>query len=112
LSDPQPAGGTYDVTGAEALTLAQTAERLAAIAGRQLRYEEETLEEGRVWRSQLDAAAWEVDAWLGSYEAIAAGELARVSDTVERFTGSAPMSLEQFFSQTPRALERLKSRIK
>ena len=111
LTDPQPASATYDVTGAEALTLAQTAQRLSAMAGRELRYEEETVEEGREWRSQLDAAAWEVDVWLGSYEAIAAGELDTVSDTVQRFTGSAPMSLEQFFSQTSRALERLKSRI-
>ena len=46
----------------------------------------ETLEEGWRWRSQLGAPDWEVDTWLGSYVAIAKGDLEPVSDAVMRIT--------------------------
>ena len=78
---------------------------MSALTGRKLRYEDETLEEGRAWRSQSGAQAWEVAVWLGSYEAIAAGELAPVSDTVERFTGRPAQSLEAYFGAHPALLE-------
>jgi uncharacterized protein YbjT (DUF2867 family) len=79
---------TYDVTGPEALSLAETADRLSALVGPPLSYQPETREQALAWRRGLGAPEWEVDAWVSSYEAIAAGELASVSDTVLRLTGS------------------------
>jgi NAD(P)H dehydrogenase (quinone) len=102
----------YDVTGPEALSLSETADRLSALVGRRLSYEPETREEGLAWRSTLGAPDWEVDAWVSSYEAIAAGELAPVSDTVPRITGSPATSLEQFFTREPKAIEMLAKRLK
>lgn len=101
LRDPSGASGTYDVTGPEALTLIEVAGRLSGLTGRSLRYEPETVEEGRAWRETLDAPAWEVDTWLGSYEAIAAGELAHVSDTVAHFTHTAPRRLDEYAAEHP-----------
>ena len=100
--DPRiPFQGAYDVTGPEILTLQETARQISLLVGRELRYEEESVEEGRKWRNTLGAPAWEVDTWLGSYEAIAAGELDTVSDTVAQITGEQPLSLLKYFRRTP-----------
>jgi uncharacterized protein YbjT (DUF2867 family) len=108
LSNPPDSSAVYDVTGPEALTLAEAAKRLSALVGRELRYENESVEESRKWRSKFDAPAWEVETWLGSYLAIAAGELAAVSDTVLRFTGRQPLSLESYFADRPYLLANLR----
>jgi hypothetical protein len=49
-----------------------------------------------------------VETWLGSYQAIAAGELADTSDTVERFTGRPPAPLDDYFSEYPALLDPLR----
>ncbi|HEY8555287.1 MAG TPA: SDR family oxidoreductase [Burkholderiales bacterium] len=108
LDGPPGNGAVYDITGPEALTLGATAERLSQLAGRELRYVNETLEEARSWRSRLGAPAWEVDVWIGTYLAIEAGELAPVSDAVERLTGRPPYTLERYYSERPRLLDRLR----
>jgi NAD(P)H dehydrogenase (quinone) len=108
LLHPPATSQALDVTGPEAITLAAAAQRLTALVGRPLRYEAETAEAGRVWRSQLGAPAWEVDTWLGSYEAIAAGELSAVSPVVQQVTGEAPRPLEAYFAQRPHLLDALR----
>jgi NAD(P)H dehydrogenase (quinone) len=100
--------GTYDVTGPETLTLQETARQISLLVGRELRYQDESVEEGRKWRNALGAPAWEVDTWLGSYEAIAAGELDTVSDTVLQFTGHPPLGLSQYFEKHPELLNKLR----
>jgi uncharacterized protein YbjT (DUF2867 family) len=99
LSSANPLTGTPDITGPEALTLEEAACRLSAITGRNLRFEDESLEEGRKWRSVTGAKDWQVETWVGSYLAIAAGELAPVSDTVERIIGRPPLMLEDYFGR-------------
>lgn len=106
LEGPAGSGAAHDVTGPEALTLTETAKRLTALAGRELRYVDETLDEARAWRSQLGAPAWEVDVWLGTYLAIKAGELAKTSDTVLRLTGRKPYDLETYFAEHAQLLGR------
>jgi uncharacterized protein YbjT (DUF2867 family) len=108
LRRPPPPGEALDVTGPEALTLGEVAQRLSPLVGRTLRYVEETPEEGRAWRGRLGAPAWEVDTWVGSYEAFAAGELEATSDTVERFSARPPLSLEAYFAQQPELLDGLR----
>lgn len=108
LANPGAHAGTYDVTGPDAFSLADTADRLSSLLGRPLRYERESVEEGRAWRRQLDVPEWEVETWLGSYQAIAAGELADTSDTVERFTGQPPARLADYFEERPELLDPLR----
>ena len=80
-------GATYSLTGPEALTLHEIAALLGA------RYEPETIEEAYASRAKYGAPDWQVDAWVSTYTAIAAGELAGVTDDVARLTGHPPVTL-------------------
>jgi len=90
------AGVTYELTGPEALTMAEVAARASAVLGRPLRFEDETVEEAYASRraSYPDAEDWQLDAWVSTYTAIRDGQVARVTDDVRRVTGQAPRSLE------------------
>ena len=83
----------YDLTGPEAFTLAEASEVMTRVLGRPFGYQEETVEEAYASRASYGAASWQVDAWVSTYTAIASGELAPVSDDLERLTGRPPMSL-------------------
>ena len=72
---------------------------LTAHGERPVTYHEETLEEAYASRRQWPAPEWEYDAWVSTYTAIAAGEVAPVTDDVERLTGRAPMSLEEYLTR-------------
>lgn len=89
-------GRTYDVTGPEAITLAQAAERIGRVTGRPVRYQPETVEEAYASRASYGAPDFEVAGWVTSYLAIAAGELSTVSDTVQRVAGHPPIGLDEY----------------
>lgn len=61
----------------------------------------ETLEEARASRAPSGAPDWEIEGWVTSYAAIAAGELERLSGDVERLTGRRPISLAEFLRDNP-----------
>jgi NAD(P)H dehydrogenase (quinone) len=106
LADPP--GGTHDVTGPEALSLADVARRFSTLTGRQLRYQPESTKSTRDRLSKLEPASWHVDLSVGWFEAIAAGELERTADSVFRFTGKEAMSLEEYFALFPDLLQPLR----
>lgn len=87
--------GPLDVTGPELLDLHQVAEILSQVRGEPVRYVAETVEEAYASRARYGAPEWQVEAWVSTYEAIARGELAVVSDVVERLTGHPPRSLRE-----------------
>jgi NAD(P)H dehydrogenase (quinone) len=89
------AGATYAMTGPEALTLAEIATVVGRGTGRDVRYHPETVEEAYASRASYGAPDWQVDAWVSTYTAIAAGEMAAVSDDIERVTGHPATSLEE-----------------
>ena len=103
----QQPGGIYDVTGPEALSVAEIARRLSTLVGRQLRYEDEPADAARERLGRLESLAWRVDLSVGWFEAIGAGELERTSDTILRFTGTAPLTLEGYFRAFPELLRAL-----
>jgi len=84
---------TYDLTGPEALTLAEAAATLSQVLGREYSFHDESLEEAYASRASYGAPDWQVDAWVSTYTAIASGELSRVTGDVERVTGRGPLSL-------------------
>jgi NAD(P)H dehydrogenase (quinone) len=94
------ANTSYELTGPEALTMAEVAVRAGAVVGRDLRYEEETLEEAYASRRAAypDAADFELDAWVSTYTAIADGSVATVTDDVEKVTGHPARTVEQALS--------------
>lgn len=90
------ADATYSLTGPEALTMAELAARAGAVLGRDLRYEQETVEEAyAARRAAYGAEDWQLDAWVSTYTAIADGSCAEVTDDVARLTGHPARTLEQ-----------------
>jgi NAD(P)H dehydrogenase (quinone) len=94
-------GRGYDMTGPEALTLAEVAEQLSRVAGRPITYQEETLEEAYASRASYGAPDWEVDGWVSTYTAIANGDLERVSGDLEALAGHPPIRLAGFLRDHP-----------
>jgi NAD(P)H dehydrogenase (quinone) len=96
LLDPEAhAGTTYTLTGPESLTLSEAAERLTAVRGRRFGFHNETLDEAYASRAGYHAPDWQVEAWVTTYTAIAAGQLDVVTDDVERLTGRRATSLAE-----------------
>jgi NAD(P)H dehydrogenase (quinone) len=94
LTDPAAhAGHTYDLTGPEALTLHEIAALLSVT------YQPETVPEAYRSRSSSGAPGWLVDAWVSTYTAIAAGDLAAVSDAVPRLTGRPATSVAELLKR-------------
>jgi NAD(P)H dehydrogenase (quinone) len=102
-------GRSYDLTGPEAPTMAEVAQRLSELAGRTITYHPETLEEAYASRASYGAPDWEVDGWVTTYVAIANGELEAVGGDVAAVAGHPPMGLDDFLRRNPDSLRRLSS---
>jgi NAD(P)H dehydrogenase (quinone) len=115
-------GCTYDVTGPEALTLAETAELLSAVTGRKITYQAQTPHETRVLRNASRLDEWEanrqamtghgitdyeLEVWISHYMQMATGEAAIVSDTVPRLTGHKAISLSEYLDKYPESYRHL-----
>lgn len=102
LRDPKPhAGTTYSLTGPEALTLNEIAAILAEATGREVTYHPETVDEAYASRAHYGAPDWQVDAWVSTYTAIAAGELAAVTGDIPALTGHAATTVADLLRQRP-----------
>jgi uncharacterized protein YbjT (DUF2867 family) len=86
-------GETYDLTGPEAFTLAEAAETISRLTGRDTCFHHETVEEAYASRAGYGAPDWQVEAWVSTYTSIAAGDLEAISDDIHQLTGSDPGTL-------------------
>ncbi|MDD1476286.1 SDR family oxidoreductase [Arthrobacter sp. H16F315] len=101
LRDPsQHISRTYDLTGPEDLSLASAAALLTAGTGRTITFHNESLDEAYASRASYGAPAWQVDAWVSTYTAIATGELAGPTSAVHELTGREPLGLAQFLAES------------
>jgi NAD(P)H dehydrogenase (quinone) len=115
-------GRVYDVTGPEALTMAETAERLSAAVKREIVYQPQTPQEARATRttSRLEKFEaerrmltghglddYEVDVFVTHFLQIAAGDLAEVRDTVPELTGHPAQSLAEYLQLYPESYRHL-----
>jgi uncharacterized protein YbjT (DUF2867 family) len=89
-------GVTYTLTGPETHTLAEIADLVTTLTGQRVTFENETLEQAYASRAVYGAPAWEVEGWVTTYTAIAAGEWDIVTDDVRRVAGHDPVSAQQF----------------
>jgi NAD(P)H dehydrogenase (quinone) len=96
-------GQAYDLTGPEALTLAEAAAALGKVAGRDVRYVPETEAEAYASRARYGAPDYEVEGWVSSYQAIAQGELDLVTEAVPVLTGRPAQSMASFLDAHPEA---------
>jgi NAD(P)H dehydrogenase (quinone) len=88
------AGQTLDVTGPDAPTLQEAADRVGAVLGAPFRYvrEDEPAPGGPEWKEGIR---------LRGSRAILLGELANVGDGVQRLTGREPRSIEDYALANP-----------
>jgi NAD(P)H dehydrogenase (quinone) len=101
LRDPAlHVGRTYDLTGPEDISLATAASLLTSGTGRTITFHPETVEEAYASRASYGAPPWQVDAWVSTYTAIAAGELAGPTSAVHELTGREPLGLAQFLAES------------
>jgi NAD(P)H dehydrogenase (quinone) len=115
-------GHTYDVTGPEALTLAETAELLSSVTGCKISYQPQTPHEARTLLNSSRLDKWveerraltgkgiheyELEVWISHYLQIATGEAAIVSDTVPRLTGHQAQSLADYLDEHPESYQHI-----
>jgi NAD(P)H dehydrogenase (quinone) len=120
------AGRSYDVTGPQALSMGETAERLSEAVGRKITYQAQTPQEARATRSTsrleifeaerkvltgrgLDE--YEVEVFVTHFLQIAVGDLARVSNTVPELTGHPAQSLAEYLQQHPESCLHLRRKV-
>jgi NAD(P)H dehydrogenase (quinone) len=106
LLDPERQG-PFEVSGGEAFSLAEAAERLGGAVGRQVTYVDETMEEAWASRRPSGEPDWVIEGWITTYVAIADGELAEPTSTVTDLTGHEPQRLEEFIERHPESYEHL-----
>ncbi len=96
LRDPSThEGAAYHLTGPEALSFAEAAERMSAVLGRPFRFADESVEEAYASRRRLTDEQWQLDAWVSTYLAARSGGLAQVSTAVPTLTGHPARTIEE-----------------
>jgi NAD(P)H dehydrogenase (quinone) len=94
-------GATLDVTGPAALTLDEAAAVLTEVTGLPAEYRRQTVEEAWATRRPSGHPDWEVEGWVTSYLAIAAGEMAPVTDVVPSLTGRPARTVAEHLRAHP-----------
>ena len=112
----------YDVTGPEALTMAETAASLSSVTGREITYRAQNSREARTEHTTtgmdkfeaerraltgMGLDEYEVEVWVTHYLQIAAGELAAVSNIVPELTGHRAQSLTEYLQYHPESCRHL-----
>jgi uncharacterized protein YbjT (DUF2867 family) len=95
---------TYHLTGPDLMTVADVAAVITKATGRHATYRDETESEAFESRASYGAPDWQVRAWVSTYQAIAAGELAPVTGDVESVIGRPPVSLADLLAEFPHPL--------
>jgi uncharacterized protein YbjT (DUF2867 family) len=94
-------GQALEVTGPEALSMTEAAAVLTEVTGRPAVYREQTVEEAWATRRPSGHPDWEIEGWVTSYLAIAAGELSTVSDVVPELTGHRARTVAEHLRDHP-----------
>jgi uncharacterized protein YbjT (DUF2867 family) len=94
-------GRTLDVTGPAALSLDEAVAVLAEVTGLPAEYRRETVEEAWASRRPSGHPDWEIEGWVTSYLAIAAGEMAPVTDVVGELTGHPARTVAEHLRAHP-----------
>ncbi|HEY0401612.1 MAG TPA: SDR family NAD(P)-dependent oxidoreductase, partial [Blastococcus sp.] len=94
-------GQALDVTGPEALTMADAARVLTEVTAVPTEYRPQTVEEAWATRRPSGHPDWEIEGWVTSYLAIAAGELATVTDVVPSLTGHPALTVAEHLRRHP-----------
>jgi NAD(P)H dehydrogenase (quinone) len=94
-------GQALEVTGPEALSMDDAARVLTEVTGIPTEYRPQTVEEAWATRRPSGHPDWEIEGWVTSYLAIAAGELSAVTDVVPTVTGHPARTVAQHLRSHP-----------
>ena len=96
LTEDGHEGQRYIITGPEALSHAEIAERFSQALGRNIVYADVPEDAAREWMLAAGIPAWTVEKVLDLYRYYRSGAAAEVTDIVERVGHKAPIAFEQF----------------
>jgi len=99
LTTSAHAGKAYALTGPEALSYPDVAERLSRVLGRTVVYQDVPLETMRQRLLASGMPVWHVDVQVDFSTALSAGHAAIVTNTVEAVTGTPARTFEQFIRE-------------
>ena len=89
-------GKSYSLTGGEALTNGQVADKISRVAGRKISYVDLPPAEFKKAILTAGMPEWSADALLDLQRLYREGKASAVSDDVERLTGRKPIIFDQF----------------
>jgi len=89
-------GKAYDLTGPEALTMAEVAKAIGEASGRDVHYVDVPEEAAKKAMLDMQMPAWMVDAMMELHGICKAGYAGGISPLVEKLTGQKPRSFAQF----------------
>jgi uncharacterized protein YbjT (DUF2867 family) len=96
LTEPGHEWQRYTITGPEALSHAEIAERFSQVLGRTIRFVDVPEEAARQWMLGVGMEAWRVDKVLDLYRYYKSGAAAEVTSNVECVGRKAPIAFQQF----------------
>ena len=96
LLDDGHEGKAYDVTGPEALSNADVAEKISAAIGKPVTYADVPPEESRKGMIEMGLPEWFADDLVTLFGVYREGRAAEVSDAVETITGRPATSYDEF----------------
>jgi uncharacterized protein YbjT (DUF2867 family) len=96
LTEPGHQWQRYTITGPEALSHAEIAERFSQVLGRTIRFVDVPEEAARQWMLGVGMEAWQVDKVLDLYRYYKSGAAAEVTSNVECVGRKAPIAFQQF----------------
>ncbi len=96
LTDDAHLNKSYDMTGPEAMTLSEAAEKFSKVLGREIRYVAQPVEEFGKILTQIGFAEWRVKAVCDEFRLLGERASMHTTDTIRQILGRDPTSLEQF----------------
>ena len=96
LTEPGHQWQRYTITGPEALSHAEIADRFSRVLGRTIRFVDVPEDAAREWMLAAGIPAWTVDKVLDLYRYYRSGAAAEVTDNVECVGRKAPIAFQQF----------------
>lgn len=96
LTKPGHEGKTYELTGSESLSYRDVAEVLSKVLGKSVKYVDVPPSAAHEAMLKNGMPAWNAAAVNAFYGEFASGSYAYTTDAVQRITGKAPVTFEQF----------------
>lgn len=98
LTEPGHEGQTYRLTGSEALTNGQVAQKIGKVLGKPLIYRYSSPEETKAGMLQLGMEPWFADFVVGMDDAYSLGDYGEITYDVYKLLGRPPITADQFFA--------------